>query len=336
MTLLERVQHGEPAAIARMISLVERGAHGVHEELAELYRIGGRVRVVGVAGPPGSGKSTLVGAMAAALRARGVTVGILALDPTSPLYGGAILGDRIRMAALGGDDGVFIRSMATRGCLGGLSHATADAVTVLDAAGIDVALVETVGVGQGEVGIGELAQTTVVVSVPGLGDDIQALKAGLLEVADVHVVNKADLPGAGATIADLKNTLCLVDPSPGQWTPPVLEVVASSGQGVPQLLGALDEHMEWMKRSGDLDRRLRASLTGRIRDLAWNMLVRRLDHHMTRGDVLGLIDDVVKRRRDPYTVALALMGSVQDEDEERFPRGEPCRISVRDVATSHK
>jgi methylmalonyl-CoA mutase N-terminal domain/subunit len=320
MTLLERVRQGEPAAIARMISRVERGAPGVHEDLAELYRTGGRMRVVGVAGPPGSGKSTLVGAMAAALRGRGETVGILAIDPSSPLHGGAILGDRIRMAALSDDEGVFIRSMATRGCLGGLSHATADAVTVLDAAGIDVALIETVGLGQDEVEIGDLAQTTVVVSVPGLGDDIQALKAGLLEIADVHVVNKADLPGAGATIADLKNTLHLVDPSPGQWTPPVLDLVASSGQGVPELLVAVDEHLQWMERSGDLDRRLRASLTSRICDLAQEMLARRLDHS-TYGDVPGVIDDVVKRRRDPYNVALELIHSLGDEEDERSPGG---------------
>jgi LAO/AO transport system kinase len=309
--LLERVQQGELAAVARMISRVERGAPGVHEDLAELYRNGGRMRVVGVAGPPGSGKSTLVGAMAAALRARGQTVGILAIDPSSPLHGGAILGDRIRMGALSGDDGVFIRSMATRGCVGGLSHATADAITVLDACGIDIALVETVGVGQDEVEVAGLAQTTVVVSVPGLGDDIQALKAGLLEIADVHVVNKADLPGAGAAIADLKNTLRLVDPSPGQWTPPILEVTAASGKGVPDLLFTLDEHLRWMEESGELDRRLRASLTTRIRDLAQAIVARRLDQQTTRADVLGVIDDVVKRQRDPYTVAMELTRSVR-------------------------
>jgi LAO/AO transport system kinase len=317
VTLLERVQQGEMAAVARMISRVERGASGIHEDLAELYRNGGRMRVVGVAGPPGSGKSTLVGAMAGALRARGKTVGILAIDPSSPLHGGAILGDRIRMAALSGDDGVFIRSMATRGCVGGLSRATADAVTVLDAAGIDIALVETVGVGQDEVEISGLAQTTVVVSVPGLGDDIQALKAGLLEIADVHVVNKADLPGAGATIADLKNTLRLVDPSPGQWTPPVLELTAANGKGVADLLLTLDGHLRWMEQSGELDRRLRASLTSRIRDLAHNMVARRVDQQMTRAAVSGVIDDVVKRQRDPYTVAVELMRSVRDDAEAR-------------------
>jgi LAO/AO transport system kinase len=313
VTLLERVQRGELAAVARMISRVERGAPGVHGDLAELYRGGGRMRVVGVAGPPGSGKSTLVGALATAVRARGQTVGILAIDPSSPLHGGAILGDRIRMAALSGDDGVFIRSMATRGCMGGLSHTTADAVTVLDAAGIDFAVVETVGVGQDEVEVADLAQTTVVVSVPGLGDDIQALKAGLLEIADVHVVNKADLPGAGATTADLKNTLRLVDPLPGQWIPPILEVTATSGKGVAELLFTLDGHLSWMDQSGELDRRLRASLTARIRDLAQHMMARRVAEQTDRADVIGVIDDVVKRQRDPYTVAMELVRSVQDD-----------------------
>jgi LAO/AO transport system kinase len=271
------------------------------------------MRVVGIAGPPGSGKSTLVTTLAAAIRDRGQTVGILAIDPSSTLHGGAILGDRIRMSGLSADDGVFIRSMATRGCVGGLSHATADAVTVLDAAGIDVALVETVGVGQDEVEVAELVQTTIVVSVPGLGDEIQALKAGLLEIADVHVVNKVDLPGAGSTIADLKNTLRLVDPLPGRWTPPILEVSGASGKGVPDLLSALDGHLQWLEQSGDLDRRLRANLTVRIRDLAQKMLARRLDSQIHNGDVLGVIDDVVKRQRDPYTVAMELMRRVRDD-----------------------
>ncbi|MGH8947227.1 MAG: methylmalonyl Co-A mutase-associated GTPase MeaB, partial [Acidimicrobiia bacterium] len=254
MTLLERVQKREFSAIARMISRVERGAPGVYQDLADLYRHGGHLRVVGIAGPPGTGKSTLVAALAASIRARGQSVGILAIDPTSPVHGGAILGDRIRMAGLSGDEEVFIRSMATRGCLGGLSHATADAVTVLDGAGFDVALVETVGVGQDEVEVADLVETTVVVSVPGLGDDIQALKAGLLEIADIHVVNKADLPGAGATIADLKNTLRLVDPVPGAWNPPVLEVTAARGEGISDLLATIDSHLNWMEETGALER----------------------------------------------------------------------------------
>lgn len=307
MTLLERVQKGELSAVARMISRVERGAPDVYEDLAELYRHGGRIRVVGIAGSPGTGKSTLVAGLAASIRARGQSVGILAIDPTSPIHGGAILGDRIRMNELSGDDGVFIRSMATRGCMGGLSHATADAVTVLDGAGFDVALVETVGVGQDEVEVAGLAETTVVVSVPGLGDDIQALKAGLLEIADIHVVNKADLPGAGATLADLKNTLRLVDPVPGTWIPPVLEVTAARGEGISALLASIDSHLGWLEESGELDHRLRTALAVRIEDLAHRRLAQRLGEETSRAVAAGVVDDVIARRRDPYSVAEELV-----------------------------
>lgn len=304
-TLLQRVQAGELGAVARMISKVERGVVGVDEDLAELYRNGRGMRVVGVAGPPGAGKSTLVGSLARTLRAADHRVGILAVDPSSPLNGGALLGDRIRMMALCGDEGVFIRSMASRGCVGGLAHATADAVTILDAAGIDVTLVETVGVGQGEVEIADLAHTTVVVSVPGLGDDVQALKAGLLEMADVHVVNKADLPGAAATIADLKNMLRLA-PTKQEWIPPVLEVVSSSGSGIDELVLTLHRHYRWMEESGELDRRLRANLAHRVRDLAQEMVSRRLAERTNGSRLPAAIDALVRRERDPYSVAREL------------------------------
>jgi LAO/AO transport system kinase len=294
-----------------MISNVEQEAPGTRDDLAELYRSGGRMRVVGIAGPPGAGKSTLVAALATEMRAQGKKVGILAVDPSSPLNGGAVLGDRIRMTALSQDEGVFIRSMASRGCVGGLSRAAADAVTVLDGAGMDVTLVETVGVGQGEVEIANLAQSTVIVSVPGLGDEVQALKAGLLEIADIHVVNKADLPGAARTVADLKNTLRLVHPAPGSWVPPVLEATALTGQGSKDLIVALDQHYDWMQQSGELDRRHRTRFISVIRELVQHMVARRLAEN--GGDLAYAIEDVIARQRDPYSVAIELTQALHCE-----------------------
>ncbi|RME35216.1 MAG: methylmalonyl Co-A mutase-associated GTPase MeaB, partial [Thermoflexia bacterium] len=236
MELASRVLAGDRRALARLISLIEDEAPSVQDALSALHPHTGRAHIVGITGAPGTGKSTLVNELAKGFRARGETVGIIAVDPTSPFTGGALLGDRVRMRDLAGDPGVFIRSMATRGSLGGLARATGDVVRVLDAAGFSTILVETVGVGQAEVDIARTAHTTVVVEAPGLGDDVQALKAGLMEIADILVVNKADRPGAAQTVRALEVALELGWNSAAQaqnrWRPPVLQTVALDGTGV--------------------------------------------------------------------------------------------------------
>ena len=238
-----------PAARDRRAITAVENEGGSAELLRSLFPSTGRARVIGITGPPGAGKSTLAQRLAQAYRRRGKTVGIVAVDPSSPFTGGAILGDRIRMAEIYTDPGVFIRSMATRGALGGLARATSDAVDVLDAAGFDVVLIETVGVGQDEVDIIKAAETTAVVLVPGLGDDIQAIKAGILEIGDVFVVNKADRDGADRTAAELAMMLDLS--APKGWRPPIVRTVAPSNTGVEEVLAALESHGEYLAGSGE-------------------------------------------------------------------------------------
>src|SRR5437879_6318876 len=240
--LAEEILAGSVRALSRGLTLVERGGELAEGLSAHLYPYTGQAHVVGITGSPGSGKSTLTRALARAARARGLTVGIVAVDPSSPFSGGSILGDRIRMNDLALDPGVFIRSMATRGALGGLCRAAADAVDLLDAAGWNLVVAETVGVGQDEVDVMRLAHTVVVVSVPGLGDDIQALKAGLLEIADVHVVNKSDREGASRTVAELRAMLTLLPVPPGAALPPVLACTAARDDGVEAVLEAILGH----------------------------------------------------------------------------------------------
>jgi LAO/AO transport system kinase len=261
-TLSERVAAGDRRALAALISRLEMEDAEALGVLSLLHPKTGRAVIVGVTGAPGTGKSTLTAALAARFRKGAAgrppqTVGILAVDPTSPFSGGAILGDRIRMRGLAGDDGVFIRSMASRGRLGGLSHATDSAVRALDAAGFEVILVETVGVGQDEIDIARQAQTVIVVETPGLGDDIQALKAGILEIADILVVNKADLPGADAAASSLQAMLGLGGESGGGWRPPIVKTVATTGEGVDRLAGEVLRHREHLSRSGEGERRER-------------------------------------------------------------------------------
>ncbi len=314
--LAKRVLAGEVPAIARMISWAERGALDGAGEFAEIYRAGGGARVVGITGPPGAGKSTLVAALGSELRRRGLTLGVVAVDPTSPYSGGSVLGDRIRMQALWDDPDVFIRSMATRGALGGLSRATADAVAILDAAGKDVVLVETVGVGQDEVEIAQAAHTVVVVSAPGLGDEVQTLKAGVLETADVHVVNKADRPGADRTIAELKSMLALG--SPGAWPLPVLPTCAETGQGVADLVDALVGHHQWLVTSGGLDERRRLIARHRLKTLVTALLHERLDRPVPGSALETGVEALARRTSDPWTVANALLeGALQDESERK-------------------
>jgi LAO/AO transport system kinase len=308
LTLIERVKTGEPAAVARLISRAEIGASEVREALAAIYRLAGRAHVVGITGVPGSGKSTLVGKLAEKLRAKGGKVGIVAIDPSSPYSGGAILGDRIRMAEMATDPGVYIRSMATRGATGGMARAALDAVDILDVAGFETVILETVGVGQDEVEIARASHTTIVVSAPGLGDEIQAIKAGILEIADIHVVSKCDRSDANRTLTDLKQmlTLGLRDAPKSEWAVPVIGTSAMSGQGLDELVAAIDRHRA-VAFDTDAGRARRLAIAQfRLRKTAENLLLERF------GDKFGqsgsaLATRLAERSADPYTLANELL-----------------------------
>lgn len=304
--LIERVQARRPQAIARAISVLERREGPADELLAALYPHGGRAHIVGVTGPAGSGKSTMVSELALELRRRGRTVGILAIDPSSSYSGGAILGDRVRMDALSGDDGVYIRSLATRGATGGLSRAALDAVDVLDAAGVDVILLETVGVGQSEVDVISVAHTIVVVSVPGMGDDIQAIKAGLMEIADIHVVNKSDHHGAGRTVADLRDMVQLSRRFEGPgWRPPVLTTQATAGEGIATVIDNVDEHRTSDTGQEAQQSRLRRNAGRRLR---W-ALHDAIDDTFHRGESSfdAIVERLVTRDLSPTQAAAELL-----------------------------
>jgi LAO/AO transport system kinase len=301
--LIMRLRAGERRALARAISLVEMGGPAARTLLAEAYPYTGAAHLVGVTGPPGAGKSTLVTRLAQEWRRLGATVGIIAVDPSSPFTGGAVLGDRIRMQALGGDPGVFIRSMASRGRLGGLARATADAAVLLDAAGFALVLIETVGAGQGEVDIARAAHTTIVVEVPGMGDDVQSIKAGMLEIADIFVVNKADREGADRVVQQLRAMLQLSTRLPEAWTPPVLMAVASAGQGSAAIVAAASEHHAHLRQSAQAEVRALAAaereLTAAVQELALERL---------RGPAWKtLAAQVAARTRDPYGAAAELL-----------------------------
>lgn len=302
--LVEQARAGRARAVARLISLVEDDSPELRAVSAALASLAGRARVLGLTGPPGVGKSTSTSMLVSAFRARGLRVGVLAIDPSSPFSGGALLGDRIRMHTHTVDAGVFIRSMATRGALGGLATATPQAVRVLDAAGFDVVLVETVGVGQSEVDIVALADTTVVLLAPGMGDGIQAAKAGILEVADVFVVNKADRDGTDQTVRDLKHALSLGRRERGpSWRQPVVRTVATLGTGVDELLTALDGHHSWLVAQGELEARRIRRAAREIEAIAVAALRARLGE-VAGGEALdGLAKRVVAGETDPYTAA---------------------------------
>ena len=302
MSLAERILAGETRAAARLMRNIDDNLPSARQELRALFPHTGRAMLIGITGPPGAGKSTLVDQITASFRARGKRVGIVAVDPTSPFTGGAILGDRIRMNRHANDEGVFIRSLATRGYLGGLSRSTADVANVMDAMGMDVVIIETVGVGQDEVDIVRLAHTTVVVMVPGMGDDIQAIKAGILEIGDLFVVNKADRDGADRTARDLASMLEFTTYTEGSWRPPVLKTEAQRGTGVEELVAAVLSHHEWLEQSGEMDRLLRDKHATLFKTLLKERLFAEVWVPLQKhGDFEVLLDGIVARTRDPYS-----------------------------------
>ncbi len=307
--LARGVLAGQARPIGRAISEVERDSGAVPEILRLLFGQTGRARILGITGPPGAGKSTLVQRLAQAYRKRGVRVGIVAVDPSSPFTGGAILGDRIRMSEIYTDPGVFIRSMATRGALGGLARSTSDAVDVLDAAGFEVILVETVGVGQDEVDIVRAADTTAVVLVPGQGDDIQAIKAGILEIADVFIVNKADREGADRAVAELSMMLDLSEQKP--WRPPIVKTSAPSGGGVAEAVAALERHGEYLRESAEGAARRALRARTRLLSLLSDRFRRAVEARALAPDGLEeAVQSVLERQEDPYSAAERLYGAV--------------------------
>ncbi len=336
--LLEDFAAGRKAALARAVSVVENGRPGSDLLLAAMHSRVGRARRIGLTGPPGAGKSTITTRLAGALRAQGLTVGIVAVDPTSPFSGGALLGDRVRMEAVALDPGVFIRSMATRGSLGGLAGTTREVCDVLDAFGLDRIIIETVGVGQSELDIARTADTSLLVLVPEAGDSIQTLKAGLMEIADVFVVNKADRPGADRLRNDIELMLGLrggqamknvpahhgvslralsaaregeahpVADGAERWSQPVLRAVGTTGEGLPEMLAALEAHHAYLERSGELDVRRRARLRERVKDVVFQRLARRLwTDAATNAWIDAQVADLAAGRTTPYAVADALL-----------------------------
>jgi LAO/AO transport system kinase len=301
--VVERIVRGNRRAAGRAITLIEDEAPGVEALMRELYPHTGETYVVGITGPPGAGKSTVVDELIRVIRAAGKTVGVLAVDPNSPFSGGAILGDRIRMMRHASDEGVFIRSMGARGHLGGLALAAQNALLVMDALGLDILLAETVGVGQSELEVASTADTAVVVIPPGLGDGVQAIKAGIMEIADIFVVNKADHPQSNKTVADIRDLLRMGTEHPS-WPIPIVRTVALQGEGLEDLWARIQQHRAYQEKSGELNRRRRMRLEREIMEIAERKLRERiLQPRVETAEFERLLDKAVQRRIDPYQVA---------------------------------
>jgi LAO/AO transport system kinase len=301
---------GDRAAISRLMSIVESRRAGYREALKLLAPHTGRAYLIGVTGPPGAGKSTLVNTLIKHYREVGKSVGVIAVDPTSAISGGAILGDRIRMLGFYSDPGVFVRSMASRGQLGGLAATTADVARVMDAAGIEIVLVETVGVGQDEMAIAGLADTTLLVQMPGMGDDVQALKAGILEIGDVLVINKADREGADRLANQIKTVMRLLPAEVGAWIPPIVKTVASEGAGIEELGAAIEQHQAYLAQEGRLQARRRARLRDEVLERARDLLMRRITRGLEETGALDpLLDDLAAGKLDPVTAAQSIVSS---------------------------
>jgi len=310
--LVERARAGDPRAVARLISLVEDESPLLREVMAGLVPYAGHAQVVGITGSPGVGKSTSTSALVGELRTASKRVGVLAVDPSSPFSGGALLGDRVRMQDHALDPDVYIRSMASRGHLGGLSWTTPQALRVLDAAGCDIVLVETVGVGQSEVDVAGLADTTLVLIAPGMGDGIQAAKAGILEIGDIYVINKADRDGADQVRRDLRSMLALGDRSEGAWKPPILKTVAARGEGLHEVFAEIDRHHEWLAGSGELENRRTRRARDEIEAIAVTALRSRWGDVHGRSELDELATAVVAGKRDPYAAADELLAAFTD------------------------
>ncbi len=310
LDLVERVIAGERRAIARMLSRAESGLAEAREALDHLYHRAGRAHVVGITGVPGSGKSTLVAKLVSSVLNTGRKVGVIAIDPSSPFSGGSILGDRIRMGEVAGHPSVFVRSMATRGALGGLARGTLEAVDVLDAAGYEMIFIETVGVGQDEVDVVRAAHTTVVVSAPGLGDDIQAIKAGVLEIADVHAVSKGDKPESDKAVSELQSMLTLALPAGSRKRPvPVIKTSSPRNEGIAQLLAAIDEHREYLVTSGLYESRRQAIRERRMLKAAQQVLHDEFERHR-EGRMAGIIAELAAGAISPQSAARRLLAHI--------------------------
>ncbi len=306
--LVAAARDGDPRALARLVSLVENGSPRLREIMKLIAPLTGQARIIGLTGAPGVGKSTVTGALVRVYRGEGLRVGVLAVDPTSPFSGGALLGDRVRMQDHATDGGVFIRSMASRGHLGGLSWAAPQALRILDAAGFDVIMIETVGVGQAEVAIASLADSTLVIVAPGMGDSVQAAKAGILEIADIFVVNKSDRPGAQEAVRDLRTMLAMAGYGPGEWKPPIVSATAVRGEGIDDLVGRLQAHGAWLGESGERDRRRLARASEEISAIAVAALRERIGVLPGESQLEDLAGQVAAGKLDPYAAADELIG----------------------------
>jgi LAO/AO transport system kinase len=306
---IDRLRSGDPLALARAISTVENRAPGWSDLLKGLFQHGGHARVLGLTGAPGAGKSTLVDQLARHYRKAGQTVGIIAVDPTSPYTGGAILGDRIRMQDHFSDPGIYIRSMATRGSMGGLASATADVATVLDASGRDLVLIETVGVGQDEVDVVRVADITIVILVPGMGDDVQSIKAGIMEIADIFVINKSDYQGADRVQREVRALQSLAARSDG-WTPPVVKTVASEGKGIGELAAAICDFEAYLKKENLLLKRSAQNWQARLVSMLRDALLEKAGRQMNESDWARYAAEIAEHKRDPYSLVESLVGEL--------------------------